>query len=284
MLCKANLALLLVSDDKQCVGGVMSKRQAIYKLNFVYDGEWYVFEPNKQSLYQIIDSNMDANDIWAGLERDALADYDFESLRVFADGEYSDEQYQEIYDFVTKTCKLPLAAEEDGFYYPEDIPVEEMSSEQLLSLLKLAGINHYIVKDYVPNEPRSVIYNKDNGYLTSDPSGYSEQIWSTNLHEDALNQYQKDIQDETILNQISDADLKKISVQELLEKYEAVCVEEHQQGIAVIDFSEASDEAFMAFSEQLEQPIYLVQRVNDAQFCKINQNPTELHSSLKKLS
>lgn len=140
------------------------------------------------------------------------------------------------------------------------------------------------MKDYVPNEPRSVIYNKDNGYLTSDPSGYSEQIWSTNLHEDALNQYQKDIQDETILNQISDADLKKISVQELLEKYEAVCVEEHQQGIAVIDFSEASDEAFMAFSEQLEQPIYLVQRVNDAQFCKINQNPTELHSSLKKLS
>ena len=215
MLFKANLAILLLPDDKQCVGGMMSKQQVIYKLDFVYDDEWYVFEPNKQSLYQIIESNMDANDIWAGLERDALADYNFESLGVFANGEYSDEQYQEIYDFVTKTCELPLVAEEDGFYYPEDIPVEDMSSEQLLSFLKLAGINHYIVKDYVPNEPRSVIYNKDNGYLTSDPSGYSEQIWSTNIHEDVLNQYQKYIQDETVLNQIRDADLKKTSVQDL---------------------------------------------------------------------
>gem|GEM_PF-6267728 len=262
----------------------MGKPQAIYKLDFIYDDEWYTFEPNKQSLYQIIESNRDANDIWAGLERDALSEYGFESLRVFANGEHSDKQYQEIYDFVTKTCKLPLVAEDDGFYYPEDIPVEQMSREQLLSFLKLAEINHYIVSDYVPNKPRCVIYNKDNGYLTSDPSGYSEQIWFTHTHEDVLNQYQKDIQDERVLNQMSDADLKRTSVQDLLEKYEAVRVEECQQGVAIIDFSKASDEAFMAFSEQLEQPIYLVQRVNDVQFCKINQNPTELHLSLTMLN
>lgn len=259
----------------------MSQKLAIYKIDFIYDDEWYYFNQDNQSLYEFIEDEATVQKHWASLERDALKDYDLERLRAFANGEYSEEQYQVFCDFVKVTCKLPLEVAEDGFYYPEDIPIDDMNDEQLLAFLQLAEINHYVVKDYVVHEPRYVIYDNEQGYLLTDPAGYSDSIWFTEDGSNVMLQYREDantIMDDAVdsnYNQLTQNDLENSIFQSLMTQYqnEVSINDTSNEDYKTINFINSSAEAFNAFSAVLENPTYFVQKIDDVLFCKINQKP-----------
>ncbi|WP_230656747.1 hypothetical protein [Psychrobacter sp. I-STPA10] len=167
----------------------MNQQYAIYKIEFIYDGEWYYFNPDNQNLYEIITEGQNSQQCLAGLEREKLVEYDLERLRNFGNGDLSEEQYQAIVTFIKEDCGLALYVEEDGYFDADDIPVDDMSDEQLLQFLQLAQSNHYILKAYVASPPRYVLWADEQGYITQDPYGYSDSVWFTFEGSNVIEQY-----------------------------------------------------------------------------------------------
>lgn len=167
----------------------MSQQYAIYRNELVYDDEFYIVQPCNQTLYDIAENEKIGYQRLATLEREKLTETDIESFRVFGDGELSDEAYQAIQDFVIVECGLPLTVYDDGCFEPEEIPVDDMSDQQLLKLLELATINQFVIKPYVASPPRYVLSTQDQSYVGVDPSGYSNTVWFTFDGEDVIEQY-----------------------------------------------------------------------------------------------
>lgn len=261
----------------------MSQKYAIHKFDFMYNDEWYDADRRYDTLYHIADDEVSARQYWAALERDSLAEFELENLSTFNNGELSEAQYRDIVQFITNDCGLPLAVEDDGFFYPEEVPLDSMNDEQLLTFLQLAQSNHYILKPYISGAPRYVIYTQERGYLLQDPSGYSESIWFTHDGNEVIAQYcskmychQDDLYDKQ--TQLTEADLQNPIVQSLINQPESGIRIDYNadktQG--TIYFEDCSSEVVTALNAVLQWPSYKVQQVDDVAFTKISQNPYEL--------
>lgn len=185
----------------------MSQQYAIYRNELVYDDEFYIVQPCNQTLYDIVHNEEMGCQRLAIFEREKFAETDIESFRVFGNGELSDEEYQAIQDFVIVECKLPLPVYDDGFYEPEDIPIDDMSDKQLIKLLELAHIRQFAIKPYVASPPRYVLSTQERDCVYVDPSEYSNTIWFTFDSDDVVGQYFSEFDE---LNKWDEEDKKDI--------------------------------------------------------------------------
>lgn len=256
----------------------MSKKYAIHKFDFMYNDEWYDVDHHNETLYDIVDDAKTARQRWAALERDSLEEYPLDNLSTFANGELSEEQYQQIISFIKDDCDLQLTIPRYGLC-GEDIPTYQMNDEQLLTFLEMAQSNHYIVKEYTASEPRYVIFTAQHGYMLTDPSGYSDQIWFTHDACDVMAQYRRDArisygqeiyEKQTILTA---ADLENPIVQSLISQYQDKLNIEYNadKTEGSIDFEDSPDDVIIAFNTVLQMPIYRVEQVDDVMFTKISQ-------------
>lgn len=261
----------------------MSKKYAIHKFDFMYNDEWYCVDHHSETLYDIVDDEKTARQRWAALERDSLEEYPLDNLSTFANGELSEEQYQQIISFIQDDCGLQLTIPRYGFC-GEDIPTNQMNDEQLLTFLEMAQSNHYMVKEYTASRPRYVIFTAQHGYMLQDPSGYSDQIWFTHDGSNVMEQYRKDAyigygqeiyEKQTIL---TTADLENPIVKSLISQYQnEVSIDYNvDKTEGEIDFSDSPDTVITAFNAVLQMPIYLVQQVDDVVFTQISQEPSML--------
>ncbi|WP_230656749.1 hypothetical protein [Psychrobacter sp. I-STPA10] len=254
----------------------MSEKYAIHRFDFMYNDEWYDVERGNDTLYDIVDDEQTAYQVWANLERESLNEYPLASLSTF-NSQLSAEQYQQLATFIKEDCGLPLPVKEDGYFDADDVPIDKMSDEQLLTFLQLAQSNHYTVKEYVALCSRYVIWMPKEGYFLQDPVGYSDSVWFTYDNENVIEQYLDEVgpyyyKPYESHTKLTHQDLQNPIVQSLINQYqEQISIDYNSDNTeATIDFANSDDEVVKAFNAVIEQPTYLIKEVDDMTFAKIN--------------